>query len=174
MLDPFRLETWAVLIVQSVLLGLVIRLASNRDSSEEGMGNVAMIFGSNFGIPSLDLAKVSGGRLRGLLFYLIVQGGYIVWVSYQASLTSGVLVTETKLPFSTLEELTESNYEYIQILLYSNFPISSLLSVSPLATGAASFSTPSRRPLPIPSSAGSFAITSVPSTGALFLREKQG
>ncbi len=74
--------------------------------------NCYIMFRSNLGGAPYPIDGDKTTPLKSLLFSIFLASN-IIWMSYRASLISELTSSEVKLPFITLTELLESNYEYL-------------------------------------------------------------
>ena len=100
----------AAVVVISGALEWLASSEKERDLSEwlsEGAGGFWSVLTSNFGgPPRLPWLK---GRMR-LAFLFLSLNGIVVFIAYKSFLTAEMAVRRVKMPFSTLQELLESDY----------------------------------------------------------------
>lgn len=121
-LQVFSTEFWATLCLSALLLGLCLHLTLRRNQSCSGVPHLYgwaegffMVFRTNFG-GKMNVALPdgwSGDMASGFLLLGILMTGNVVFISYRASLTSELSVTNSKLPFSTLDELQRTEFRFV-------------------------------------------------------------
>ncbi len=140
-LDPFATPVWQILFIYCCLCSVVIQLVALAVQSNKPYGciyifyrifvskryfrscyltqtvkelvyNYYIVFRSNLGGAPFPIQGDKTFQMKSLLFSIFFASN-IVWMSYRASLTSELSSMKLKLPFSTLEELLQSNYRLI-------------------------------------------------------------
>ena len=71
---------------------------------------------ANFGKPPFPSTMDNFNSYKSLVFTSLL-GGVVIWISYQAELTSKLSIDLTKFPFNDLESLSKTNYMYVISLI---------------------------------------------------------
>ena len=118
-LTPFSADLWAILVVVAMFIAITLSAiekylslgatgSSYKSFFINLMSNFWITFKANVGGAPSDVHDNNAYQI--VLFDCLFIGS-IVWISYQASLTSELSNIKLKLPFNDLETLLKSDYK---------------------------------------------------------------
>ena len=116
-LNPFYIDMWLMILGVAVIIASILTfiekfhggLTSGKSSCfTDYLKNLCVALKSNFGGEHSSVIK---SVIYDIVLFDCLLVGSVVWMAYQASLTSELSVIKVKLPFIDLETLYESDYK---------------------------------------------------------------
>ena len=114
--NPFYIDMWLMIVAVAVLIAsiltLIEKLYDGQTSGESCLANYLknlwVALKSNLGGEHSSVIK---NFIYDIVLFDCLLVGSVVWMAYQASLTSELSVIKLKLPFNDLENLYRSDYK---------------------------------------------------------------
>ena len=106
---PLEWKTWIAVITVSLIVSLVFAMTTDTKQITKIWSAIVQ---SNFAVGSFDEWLGKSWKLN-LIILVSLMSGNIIWISYNAYLTSSLTVTHLQLPFQDLETFLSSDYEYV-------------------------------------------------------------
>ncbi len=110
---PFSLDLWLVLIIIAIVLAMWLHFTSltlDQDQRSSLLDWLWIAITANFGKKPMYLPK---NHSRTAVFTCLIVGN-VIWIGYRAYLISALSVQQPRaFPFTSLEELSNSNYRSV-------------------------------------------------------------
>ena len=115
--NPFYIDMWLMILAVAVIIASILTFIEKCHSGltsgkslcfTDYLKNLCVALKSNFGGEHSSVIK---SVLYDIVLFDCLLVGSVVWMAYQASLTSELSVIKLKLPFIDLETLYKSDYK---------------------------------------------------------------
>ena len=111
---PFTLKLWLLVLAASILIAIIkIILKYYFGYSINAMDTINLLWTSiiaNFGGAPAS-TKIDNNQSYRLTIFVSLCSGIVIWISYQARLTSELSVIDKKYPFTDFESFSKTNWK---------------------------------------------------------------
>ena len=120
--SPFQIYVWITICISAFIIAFI--KSTIVEENHKICGSFLYFLSSLkafFGVPPSQ--NIAFGRdSHRLIVFVSLLFGQIVWVSYNAFLTSELAITEESLPFKDLESLSETEWRYFYCTINQSVP----------------------------------------------------
>ena len=115
--NPFYIDMWLMILAVAVIIASILTFIEKIHGGltygkslcfADYLKNLWVALTSNFGAEQSSVIK---SVIYDIVLFDCLLVGSVVWMAYQASLTSELSIIKLKLPFIDLETLYKSNYK---------------------------------------------------------------
>ena len=110
---PFTLELWLLVLAASILIAIIKIILKYYFGYINAIDTISLLWTSiiaNFGgAPSST--KIDNNQSYRLTIFVSLCSGIVIWISYQARLTSELSVIDKKYPFTDFESFSKTNWK---------------------------------------------------------------